>query len=346
MSTQAVSGPEVIRPEAAEKVESVKIALLGPPQSGKTTYLGALYIATLSPDSQNGSWRIRPCNEASREFRDRLKTALKKGEFPDATSGNTTIEWLFVGDLSKSIYDHRRIKIGKLKRRFQLDLIDVPGNAYMRDQNAGQAEIEDASAAMDHLYEAQGIIYMFDPIGDRDNQNAADYLSEVLSKLELRAAQSGRANDLYLKYQVSVCITKFDHPRLFNQVQRASFVDSGQNYSDGMPRIREKDARQFLAELCHGNFWEGRIRERQPTYEQVVRQLERAFDPSRIRYFVTSSIGFYKTPPVGDETNDEVDLREFNNYHERGGKARIRGEVRPINVIEPLISLQQRIAKG
>lgn len=346
MSTQAASKAQFIRPDAAGKVEPVRIALLGPPQSGKTTYLGALYIATLSPTSQNGSWRIRPCNEASREFRDRLKATLNKGEFPAATSGNIAVEWLFVGDLSRSMYDHRYIKWRKLKRRFQLDLIDVPGNAYMRGQNTGTAEIKDTSVAMDHLYQAQGIIYMFDPIGDQDNQNAADYLSEILSKLELRAAQDGRVDDLYLKYQVSVCITKFDHPKLFKQVQRASFVDSGHNYGDGMPRIRQKDARQFLAELCYGNFWREQIREQQPTYEQVVRQLERAFDPSRIEYFVTSSIGFFKTPPVGDESRDEVDMRQFNNYHERGGAAHIRGEVRPINVLEPLISLQQRIAKG
>ena len=115
---------------------------------------------------------------------------------------------------------------------------------------------------------------------------------------------------------------------------------------DGMPRVRDEDAERFFHELCSGKFWGKRYERGLESAEYVRDQIMHIFHPDRIRYFVTSSIGFWMEPPFGDRDSAWFDSDDFDNFNQREGKVIIRGKVRPINVLEPLISLQQRIARG
>ena len=71
-----------------------------------------------------------------------------------------------------------------------LDLIDVHGGAYRRDLDLDAVRSEAASAALDHLAEAQGIIYFFDPIGERYNRDSAAYVRGTVNELLKRAAKN------------------------------------------------------------------------------------------------------------------------------------------------------------
>lgn len=353
-------GPAADMPEPAHP-DVVKIGLWGPPQSGKTTYLAALPIAVGDENARNGSWLIFPRSRPSRELLEEFERVLvEERRFPQTTPAYTTreLEWLFVGELARSRYDQRRLLRSRRKARvsrFLLDLIDVHGGAYRGDvrkpTSSGKESLDEgivdieaaASAALDHLATAQGIIFLFDPIGERDNRNSAAYVRWTANELLERAAKNGRLPGRHLEQQVSVCITKFDHPELFYRAREMNLVTYG---PDGMPRVRDEDAKQFFDELCFGKFWSDQFEAGQESAEFVRSKINNLFRPDRVRYFVTSSIGFWMAPPTGDRTRPWFDPDHPSNYHERDGASSIKGAVRPINVLEPLISLQRRIGGG
>jgi hypothetical protein len=335
--------------------EAVKIGLWGPPQSGKTTLLAALPVAVSNRNAKNGSWIIFPRDDRSRVLKDRFEKALVEDRrFPESTIRDTTVplEWLFVGDLAGSTFDRRRLRRlrrSELESRFVLDLIDVHGDLYHTDPDQQEVRSEAAAKALDHLAAAQGIIFVFDPIGEKDGINEQDskelaaYVRGTVNELLVRAANNRQRPGRHLEQQVSVCITKFDHQELFQQARQMHLVTKG---DDGMPRVRDEDAEQFFDELCNGKFWSKEYEAGQQSAEFVRDQLRNIFHEDHIRYFVTSSIGFWMHPPVGDKATAWFDPNDYANYYVSDGRARIRGKVRPINVLEPLISLQQRIARG
>lgn len=347
---EAARKPVVTAIEPAAE-DAVKIGLWGPQQSGKTTFLAALPVAVSDRSARNGSWLIFPQDNESWALLDRFeKTLVEDRRFPESTllSNRAKLEWLFVGDLAGSRFDRRkwrrRRRPEEIESRFVLDLIDVQGGVYRRDP--GQETLSEvASAAFDHLAAAQGIIFLFDPIGERDKRNSAAYVRGTVNELLLRATRNGGRPGRYLPHQVSVCITKFDHPEMFHQARLMNLVTYG---DDGMPRVRDEDAELFFEELCTGKFWSERYEHGQESAEFVRDKIRNVFHPDRIRYFVTSSIGFRMEPPGKGKDKDRAwfNLDDFANVHEKDGKASIRGRVRPINTLEPLISLQQRIARG
>ena len=336
----AVSSRESPRPDKSPP--AVKIGLWGPPGSGKTTYLAALRLAAASADRSLGQWGVFPLDQQSRTAMVDFADALNQGRFPDATPVGTTTElrWLFIGDITNSRFARRRfLRRRPLESRFELHLIDVSGEAfgyYPGDEVAPPAVVD---AALDHLFHARGLIYLFDPITERDSRNTLSYVNRTLAELKERFAQYGYRNS-YLPHHVSICITKFDHPDVFQEAKRNGFVEFG---ADGMPRVPDGYAEDFFDLLCTGKFW-SETNERGDRSARFVRnELRNAFDPAHIEYFVTSSIGFWK-PPGRVGTRSEFDPADFANYHKVGGhEPSIRGAINPINVLEPLIRLQQHV---
>jgi hypothetical protein len=103
--------------------------------------------------------------------------------------------------------------------------------------------------------------------------------------------------------------------------------------------VADKDARRLFDAICSGDFWPERYEEDTERARLVRRRLTNAFDPDRIRYYVTSAIGF-----VEKDLSASFDGDKFQpNY--RDGESKILGDVRPINVLEPLIRMQQRIIR-
>jgi len=320
-----------------------KLGLWGSPQSGKTTYLAALRHATGAGDNGCGSWNIYPRNDISRDLLVRFThTLVHDRRFPAATVGATKpLEWLFVGDIARSKFDRRRLlRRGRLESRFVLDLIDVTGGAFSDDPEKNNVAPEVAAAAVDQLTKARGLIYMFDPIGEKENRDSSSYMNRTVAEL-LRRFADGRRAGLHLPHHVSVCVSKFDHPAIFQQARRMGLVNYG---GDGMPRVLDRHAEQFFDALCSGDFWSERDEQAQASAQFVRNQLRTVFDPCKIRYFVTSSIGFSR-PPGWDPSVTRFDPRDFANFHMRSGQPGIKGPIHPVNVLEPLISLQQQLSE-
>lgn len=330
-------------PYPAAEEGTFKIGLWGSPQSGKTTYLAALRHSTGTGDSGCGSWNIYPRNELSRDLLVRFThTLVHDRRFPEATilGAPVALEWLFVGDIAGSKFDRRRLRRrGRVESRFVLDLIDVNGGAFSDNPAEKLVAPEVAEAAVDQLTRARGLIYLFDPIGEKENRDSSTYMNRTVAEL-LRRFADGRRAGLHLPHRVSVCVSKFDHPAIFQQARRMGLVNYGK---DGMPRVLDEHAEQLFDALCSGDFWPERDEQAQASAQFVRNQLRTVFDPRKIRYFVTSSIGFSR-PPGWDPSVSRFDPADFANFHMRGGLPGIKGPIHPVNVLEPLISLQQQLS--
>jgi hypothetical protein len=338
------SAPQLTSPGLAGTAEG-KIALWGSPASGKTTYLAALRHAVGPGNTGLGHWNIFPANEVSLNLLVRFTQALvNKHEFPPPTLTGATVplQWNFVGDLAKTKFDHRLIRRGPVLSRFLLDLIDVSGGAFA-DEADGQVPAHVVKDAIDHLTSAKGLIYLFDPISERVNMNAVSYVNRTVAELLTRFNGNGWTEP-YLPHHVAVCITKFDHPTVFQQARELGLVNQG---GDGLPRVHDEHAKQFFDKLCDGAFWQKEHDERGNSSAHAVRHiLSTAFDPKKVKYYVTSSIGFWRPPGWDPSSGTRFDPENFANYVEANGRPGIRGSINPINVLEPLISLSRRIEKG
>ena len=199
----------------ATDAPTANISLLGPPGSGKTTYLAALGQAVNRADRANGRWNIFPANERSEQQLVRWTRRLVNEQvFPDKTEPGVIIplKWLFVGNLSGSRYEQkklgRRRGPGKAESKFMLDLVDVSGEAYGYDAIKIEANRSTLQRALKKLEEAKGFIFLFDPITERDAHNASTYIDGTIAKLSRKMVNE--LVDGYLPHEVSVCVTKFD----------------------------------------------------------------------------------------------------------------------------------------
>jgi hypothetical protein len=329
--------------------DAVKIALWGAPGSGKTAYLGALAISVemeeihdggRAPRPRAGSWKINALPGPSWEYLYTLKSQMQDGKFPDSTAygANHPLIWSFAGNLAGSEFDKR---LWPLRRRdrpvnFTIELKDIAGGAFDRSPS-GMPGVRNAASieAIEHLADADGIIYFFDPIAARDSQEAIRYVGETMDRLRsLVYGKTGKSEEL-LSQHVSVCVTKFDHREMYRRARKLGFVYSG---PDGFPVIPDTYAKRLFESICSGDFWDSRSEEKREEAMGLRRKFNNNFWHDRIKYYATSAIGFTTNDPDAKFNAD----RFQPNY---GAANTIIGDVHPINVLEPLIRLQQRIAR-
>ncbi len=273
-------------PPTAAGAQPVKIGLWGSPGSGKTTYLAALPHALSGTDSSIGRWNIHPQSKASAELLKRWNHRLTMERmFPESNlPGNVTnLAWRFAGDLTGSRYMPRGVFHRRLpaESEFDLDLIDVSGEVFGHDAKVSQEIID---IALDHLARAKGLIFLFDPITERDEQTAFEYMSSTLIELDLRIEREGRRIGQFLPHYISVCITKFDDKDVFEHARKAGWVNYG---PDGMPRVLAADAEKLFDAMCKGGFWQDQRTDSHGGALSVNRKLREYFHPSRIRYCLT-----------------------------------------------------------
>lgn len=333
--------------EPADTANDLRISLWGSPQSGKTTFLAALRHAITTGRSGAGEWNIFPTTPSSSTFMSALTHELSRGNFPGATEGGAEIplRWLFVGDLKRSRFASRRQRLfgAKLMSRFVLDLVDVSGRAFAHEPTKMGVPVRVAANTIDRLARSDGFLYLFDPIGERDNRDSYAYMNRVITELRHRAVMqhSAAATPHHLRQHVSVCVTKFDDLDVFLAARAAGFVTDG---PDGMPRVLDEDAEGFFDLLCNDRLWATRYEQSARSADLIRKELRSAFGAENVHYFVSSSIGFYRG--LGFQgTRAGFNVDDFVNIAlDADDVPRIRGPINPINVLEPLISLQQRLA--
>jgi hypothetical protein len=327
----AASGSREAPPPVTRAPQSVRIGLWGPTGGGKSTFLGSLSVACGHLDESRGSWTVWGQEDADTKFQVRwFDRLVHERRFPPATVVSEQWNLRVHGDLrarqAPGLLAWLRSEADHLRHRdtvdIVLDVLDVPGAAFVE----GTAPAE---AALTHLAGAQGVLLLFDPTLDLDGHQTGTvaYIDAPLLHLATRLDQEGKLIDGRLPHHVAVCLTKFDEEAVFRQALDEKWVDVG----PAGPFVPDNRAEAFFDWLCR----------RMPSSGASLglNLVRRYLMPERTRFFVTSSIGFYRA-------NGRFDVDDHANIIRVDGETRIRGDLRPINVIEPLIQLERKIRTG
>ncbi|WP_214107534.1 hypothetical protein [Acrocarpospora catenulata] len=323
-----MSNPTFERPEHS-------IAMWGAPGSGKTTMLAALSLALIERD---GPWKLVGADANATSVLLEKSAALDRQEFPLATIDIEKFRWLLVGSSPQQdrrfggwrgrSRDTRAPKIG-------LNMIDPPGQVY-----AGGAAQH--ASLLQSLEESRGIIYLFDPTQEYIAGDAFDYLHGALLQLASQMLAKENETSGRLPHYLAVCITKFDDLRVLKTATKLNVLTQDPSDPHEFPTVEDADAPTLFRELCEISA--------RGSARRVLNALERFFHKDRLKFFVTSSIGFYLKPGTA-----VFDPRDFQNMvrlspeagrdqdSEKGAQYRIRGQARPINVCEPVIWLAERL---
>ena len=101
----------------------------------------------------------------------------------------------------------------------------------------------------------------------------------------------------------------------------------------GFPRVRDGDARRVFARLCSGDG------------ERVLSTMDRTFRSDRVKYFVTSAIGFRADPETGRFDPGDPQNIAAPAPGAAPAEPRLSGPINPINVVEPVLWLAEQIAR-
>jgi hypothetical protein len=119
---------------------------------------------------------------------------------------------------------------------------------------------------------------------------------------------------------------------VFEAAQRGGYLATEPLGSDGFPRVPEDRAQAFFEELCKTSS--------NSQASLIIHSIKRYFHPDRVKYFATSSIGFYVDHQKGFNSSDCCNRISDEKRHE----PQVRGEINPINVLEPLLWLQAPVS--
>ncbi|WP_424184705.1 hypothetical protein ACOBQX_22795 [Actinokineospora sp. G85] len=335
--------PLTLRTDPAQ----VRIGLWGPPGSGKTTFLAALWLAVTRYNSSD--WMMSGIDDSSERFLAQTVDLLTdKRAFPSQTMDAQGLLFNFSG----TRVVERRNRLGrrvteKQPVSFELDVLDVPGGVFQyrnhsdprsqepddglelsprRGPEGAPNDVDQERKLISHLRDCDGILYLFDPERDHNQGDSFKYFHPVLQKLTRSFAEQ-HTHQGKLPHHVAVCVTKFDQPEIFEQARKFGYTVNG-NHPPFMPHVPDHLADAFFKTLCADPM---------SNTDLLEMGLRRHF--STLNYFVTSAIGFYTDGKRFRATDSG------NTERVAAGQAgmRIRGQVRPINVFEPLLWLFESV---
>ncbi len=309
-------------PEAGPAVtDDPGIVLLGPAASGKTSLLAALPVALARA---NASWKIIAADERSRQFLiESVDQFISHSTFPAATRPLEGIRLHLAGPTTRTTRSRFRRRQEIVPVDIHVTMIDPPGEVFSPDHYGKSV----TAGINDVLVRSHGIICTFDPIRDTQGEDSYSFLSNLIAQLSRRLHDSADFGGK-LPHYLAVCMTKFDDPRIFRSAERTGLITIDPDDPFEFPRVHNDDARALLS-LSAGD-----------KGQHLINLIGQYFLPERVRFFVTSSAGFYADPRTGEfNREDSQNVVETPN---RG--AIIRGPLHPINVAEPFIWLAQQIA--
>ncbi len=307
------------------------IAMWGAPGSGKTTFLAALSVALGQQASDGDGWILSGVDPGSERRLITMSSDLQKHKFPNATQSTERLQW----KLSKRVTSVTKKPFRKPVAQYRkvsvdLDLIDSSGE-LVSDANYDSPDRNDL---VERLRSSRGIVYVFDPIREAVTGDAYWHTFGLCAELA-RIFDQDPAFDGKLPHHVAVCVTKFDQLPVFEAARRKRLLTVDPDDPYGIPRVPDDDARalfEILLEVSGSGVG-----------ESVLNTLERYFDRDRIEYFVTSAVGFYIDPRT--RRFDPEDPQNLLPDGDATHQDRVRGAVRPINVVEPVLWLSEQVAQ-
>ncbi|SEG54017.1 WD domain-containing protein, G-beta repeat-containing protein [Thermomonospora echinospora] len=315
----APAPPPPRRPAAEPPVKTCRIAVWGPPGSGRTTFLTALGVAAV----RSADWRLMGTDAVSNDLlTTHLHELTTRRLFPSAQTAVREHHYLLRGVLELPV----RRRLWRSRERIPMDIrlesLEPPGLSY--SPNALTSRADDL---VDRLAECDGIVYLFDPT--RDDHDDFSHFNAVVTGLMLHVAAGGSAGHR-LPHSLAVCTTKFDDPRVFRTAGTRGHLAFALDRHP-FPYVPDDRSEDLFLDLCQVSSV--------PSAGPLVQTIRRWFHSDRVRYFTTSSIGFHL------DSSARFDEADYQNTvaTESSGLA-IRGDINPLNVLEPFIWLATRAA--
>lgn len=316
----------------------IRFGLCGAAGGGKTTFLASLHIAIGATNQrQAGQWTMTAADPASLNFLvDREQELVAGRKFPEATSADTHLQWQIDGTLPATPGRRGLLRRGRTPEpvSFSLDVEDQPGGRFLLDPNSPFPMSEQG---VERLAHADALVFLFDPMREigraKDVNSNWLYFNKLIQTLKMRLWHRGRLVNGRLPHHVAVCVTKFDNPAVFLPAFRARLIDVDE---DGTPRVPGDRAEEYFTWICEQI-------DRQSvdaSTEQFRHLLHTELLDGHVHYFGTSSVGFW-TEPGG-----RFNIDDFQNFERVDGEWRLRGRIRPVNVLEPLIEIERMIRLG
>lgn len=318
-------------PEAAPQTTQRQIGIWGATSSGKSTFLSSIFFATTRATDQLMVWGN---NDASTEFLIGNTATMNDHRFPPPTVDRAILNWT----IQMQVRNRRRGFLWhgpeRIPFRFDLDIQDAGGLDFLPTPQAGvQLDIGGQSGGENiaaYLGRCQGLLMLLDPVRERERGDAYNFFFGPL----LRMAQAQQLPPgQKLPHYVAICVTKFDDPRVFDYARDRGYLSYHSDDPMFMPRVHEQDSEEFMRAIFK-QFKTSDI-------DMVLGGLRQYFYEDRIRFFISSSVGFYIDEASGQFREDDYKNVELNDQNQ----TRIRGAIRPINVAEPLVWLGERLAE-
>jgi hypothetical protein len=327
---------EKVEEEADPGVDERRVGLWGATQSGKTTFISSLFLATGRLTSNDV--RIRGNNSASTDFLIRNTYTLnQQRRFPEPTIAREPLSWtiqMLVPNRARRWF--LRSGAGRVPFDFNVDMQDVGGfeHGALPEADGGRLDIAgDGGAAprtdvAAYFATCHGLLLLIDPIRELKDGDAYSFFFGTLLRLaQEQPVPAGQK----LPHYVAVCVTKFDDPAVYEFGRDHGLISYRDDDPVMQPRIHPDETEAFIAELFHSM--------PKSDVDLLIGGLHQYFDANRIKFFVSSAVGFYIGP------HGMFDVLDYKNVATDGeGKPVIRGQIRPINVAEPLLWLGECIA--
>lgn len=318
---------------SAEPIQTTRrVALLGAPGAGKTCFLTALNIAA----AQTGQWAITGNDpESTQVLIENTELLLGRRQFPSATFDPRGFRWRLSRQLDARVDGKPYV----VPVSVDLDVLDIPGGALRDPRDHDEVDDGDDFVIMgasmgfsprpeeqlaSELAGMDGLVFFFDAERERIAGDNHDYLHRALAMLEYERGGHGR-----LPHRVAVCIAKYDQPEIVSVARKHGYVWEDPDDPYGFPRVRDDQSRRLFDTLCalcdNGSA------------SLIRHSLDRYFMPGRVKFFASSSIGFFV------DSTMRFRWDQYSNIHRTDKESfwiGIRGDARPINVLEPLLWLQ------
>jgi hypothetical protein len=256
-------------------------------------------------------------------------------KFPEATQGIDYLNFSLHGVRQRMVSSGRGLGLEDSPHTITLRVVD-PRGELTRPKRVAHPDRRELLGA---LADAGGIILMFDPIRESETGDASVTTSDLIQQLTRQVAISDPGFDGRLPHHVAVCLTKFDEPRVFQTAESLKLLRYDQNDPFQFPRVDDSDAHGLLATLCSLS--------RSGYGDRMLNSIAQHFHPERVRFFVTSAVGFHVNPDTGRfDKGDPQNLLKTGPGLADSESSTIRGPLHPINIAEPVLWLGQQESPG
>ncbi len=346
-------------PMGPPRSEPARIGLWGPTASGKTTFLAALQIA-ITRQSSGSDWLFSGADPASSDFLIRnISRLVDSRGFPDGTYSTTELAWRFVrpDPARRSWRQSLRRVLRRVGQRddmrqtvFEISMMDADGALFKNSPQQAAAEVnfdeeeegygafdppevpaDDMEKLLKYLALCDGLVYLFDPLREREHRDAYEFFARTLEQLARRSFDNGRMQDGKLPQYLAVCINKIDDPIIYNKAYNEGYVSFDVDRMM-LPEIPNRFAGDLFKMLCTNR--------EAGSADLVHGSIEKYFHPDRVTHFASSAIGFYVGPSRTFQHRDPGNIKQLD------GRNVIRGAVLPTNVLEPFLWLEEKIRRA